>query len=414
MLSKIEPNYDFPLIPRQSFVFDDLNQTLSDIINLLNMPSGLRSPMALKTLQNLTFNIPFFKQLIQDYDEKAHFECCMHLKHMHYDKKDIVCRYGDEAEWFYIILQGKVKVFVPDEHGRRLKECTVLMTGCAFGEFALLKNRTRSATIVCLEDSEFAVLGKKDFLKILGAFTSKKFDENARFLKALPLFADWALNSLVQLSYYFRPIRFKRNQKIFFEGEPADFVYIVKNGEVEISKQSLLKSPSETVIGTHGRPLPNFKKLYTCTYNRISIIGPGEIIGDNDALNSDFYTKTCKCYSAQAELFQITSFEFKKRIRSEESLNILAEKNTFRSNHQNFAMRIIQQIQVPMRKIPRIKALADKKLASEIKAIWHLPVKTIRGSLPALNSSHRTSVSVITSPLCRDLGNHKSSESKIL
>ncbi|OMJ81322.1 hypothetical protein SteCoe_18245 [Stentor coeruleus] len=412
MSSQNEQNYDFPLIPRQSFIFEDLNNILFDIINLLNTPSSQRSPLSLKKLQNLTCNIPFFKQLIQDYDEKAHFECCMCLKHIHYDKKDIVCRYGDEAEWFYIILQGKVKVFVPDEYGRKLKECTVLMTGCAFGEFALLKNRTRSATIVCLEDSDFAVLGKKDFLKILGAFTSKKFDENARFLKALPLFADWALNSLVQLSYYFRPIRFKRNQKIFLEGEPADFVYIVKNGEVEISKQNLLKSPSETIIGAHGRPLPNFKKPYIQTYNRISIIGPGEIIGDNDALNSNFYTKTCKCYSSQADLFQISSFEFKKRIRSEESLNILAEKNTFRNNHQNFAMRIIQQVQLPMRKIPKIKALSNKKLASEIKAIWHSSIKTIHR--PGLNNSHRSSVSVITSPFYRDLSNHKSSESKIL
>lgn len=39
--------------------------------------------------------------------------------------------------------------------------------GNAFGELALLNNKPRLATIVCLEDCQFAILEKDDFSKIL-------------------------------------------------------------------------------------------------------------------------------------------------------------------------------------------------------------------------------------------------------
>lgn len=43
----------------------------------------------------------------------------------------------------------------------------VLLQGQSFGELALLDNRPRAATIICEEDSHFAVLEKKSFTEIL-------------------------------------------------------------------------------------------------------------------------------------------------------------------------------------------------------------------------------------------------------
>lgn len=43
----------------------------------------------------------------------------------------------------------------------------LLTKGMAFGELALIDNKPRSATIICEEDSHFAILDKQSFSDIL-------------------------------------------------------------------------------------------------------------------------------------------------------------------------------------------------------------------------------------------------------
>ena len=396
---KSEPKYDFPLNPRKSMYFIEPDIELNDIISLLNTISSQRQSAAIKTLQKLTRNIPFFRQLIADYEEKAHLDCCMCLKYFFLEKDSCVCKAGDIGDLFYIILQGNVQVLVPDETGRSLIRCTHLMAGCAFGEFALLKNKPRSATVITTENTHFAILSKKDFLRILGNFTNKKFDDMAKFLKSLPIFSPWGLNSLARLSYYFRTVKCKRNQKLFKEGDPAEYVFIVKSGEMELSKEIIVNNPCKVVIGNFGRPLPSLKKATSHHEGRMYIVGCGEIIGDDDGLNNEVYTQSCKCYSATAEIFQISSAEFKRRIRSEESLNILAEKTAFRNNHINSSVKIMQEIKTPKNCTMHAKSTTDLKIISDIKALnpWNSSMKGVKFSSFDVNHSHRPSYSITES-----------------
>ena len=50
------------------------------------------------------------------------------------------------------------------------REIKILKTGDAFGELALISKKNRAASILCKEDSYFAVLDKKHFLEILCIF----------------------------------------------------------------------------------------------------------------------------------------------------------------------------------------------------------------------------------------------------
>ena len=342
-----QKQYDFTLNPRKSMYFDETSIDLTHLISLLRSPSAQRSASAIKSLQILTKNIPFFKQLISEYEERAHVECCAYLKHQLMDRGSIVCEAGDAGDLFYIILKGSVRVLVPDEQSRVLVESTVLLSGCAFGEFALVKNRPRTATILCAEDSHFAVLSKKDFVRILGNFTNKRFDEMTEFLKKLPIFNGWSMNSLVRLSYLFKISKLKRNQRLFREGDPADSVFIVKSGEFELTKEIMIKSSPHIVIGKIGRPLITTRKQKTFLQGKLSIVSLGVMIGDDDVMNGEVYTKTCACYSTFAEVLKISAIEFKKRIRNEESLNVLSEKNAFRTLHISSAVNMIKQIQSP-------------------------------------------------------------------
>lgn len=82
-----------------------------------------------------------------------------------YPKSTIIVSEGDETDSFYIIVSGRVKVFVSDEEGREI----VLATqgpGDYFGEM-VLDGGPRSASVATLEPSRFAVLPKARFRDFL-------------------------------------------------------------------------------------------------------------------------------------------------------------------------------------------------------------------------------------------------------
>jgi len=73
----------------------------------------------------------------------------------------IICE-GDRSDSLYIVLSGKVKVFLNDEEG---KEVTLNIQGEGeyFGELAMLDDAPRSATVVTLEETRLAVVSRSAF-----------------------------------------------------------------------------------------------------------------------------------------------------------------------------------------------------------------------------------------------------------
>jgi CRP-like cAMP-binding protein len=76
----------------------------------------------------------------------------------------VVFQEGSPADSLYIVLSGSVKIFVNDA-GKEVVLDTK-KAGDYFGEM-MLDHRPRSASIVTLEPSEFAVIGREDFRSFL-------------------------------------------------------------------------------------------------------------------------------------------------------------------------------------------------------------------------------------------------------
>ena len=74
---------------------------------------------------------------------------------------DVVFRQGAEADKFFLIESGTVKVAIW-ENGRQVP-VNFLREGDFFGEKALLEDSTRTADIICLTDCHFFSLTKEDF-----------------------------------------------------------------------------------------------------------------------------------------------------------------------------------------------------------------------------------------------------------
>ena len=77
----------------------------------------------------------------------------------------LVFKEGAPAGSLYVVLSGRVKIFTHDAAGNEVLLETK-KAGDYFGEM-MLDHRPRSASIVTLEPSEFAVIGREDFRSFL-------------------------------------------------------------------------------------------------------------------------------------------------------------------------------------------------------------------------------------------------------
>jgi len=79
-----------------------------------------------------------------------------------FKRNTLVISEGDLSDSLYVILSGKVKVFLSDEEG---KEITLNIQGEGeyFGELALLDSAPRSASVMTMENCKLAVISKSAF-----------------------------------------------------------------------------------------------------------------------------------------------------------------------------------------------------------------------------------------------------------
>ena len=87
-------------------------------------------------------------------------------------KNEVILQEQDTSEFMYIILSGKVKVVQVTEDG---KETIIAFhkSGDFFGEMSLIDGKTVPATVLAIENSNVAIISKKDFYSIL--FVQNKF-----------------------------------------------------------------------------------------------------------------------------------------------------------------------------------------------------------------------------------------------
>lgn len=83
-----------------------------------------------------------------------------------FPRNALIVSEGDETDHMYIVREGRVKVFVSDEHGKEL----VLNNhgpGEYFGELALLDDAPRSASVMTAEATKCSVISRRNFLAAL-------------------------------------------------------------------------------------------------------------------------------------------------------------------------------------------------------------------------------------------------------
>ncbi len=83
-----------------------------------------------------------------------------------FPRNTVIVSQGDETDSFYVILQGKVDVFLHNDKGKEIIINT-LGQDEAFGELALLGEIPRQASIITTENSTFGIMSRQVFMDLL-------------------------------------------------------------------------------------------------------------------------------------------------------------------------------------------------------------------------------------------------------
>ncbi|KAL4453114.1 hypothetical protein ABPG74_015345 [Tetrahymena malaccensis] len=347
-----------------------------------------RKKQEIQQLIESTSSLPFFDGYIQAGQADIHIQCCKRMKLEVCQKGQTVFQIGEYGQKFYLILHGSVSVSIkmPGQqniftsknqinvtdanlenminemeannsnsfssnqqnsksvveniiqsgqtpHNKQkpiqMLQVAVLRDGCQFGEMALLNNQPRLATIQCLEDCIFAILGKKDFKDVLKKFEEEKLHKEMEYLSNLPYFVSWNINQLKNLFLNSRRREYIKDQYIFQEGDKIDSIYIIRKGDFE---QSKLFSRKQNIDGLnleadeiqifdeneHLNKYETFRKDM-----KISILEEKTMVGEEDILkNSSKRTFSVKCTSLNGIAIRIDKNEFLYRVMLEESSKI--------------------------------------------------------------------------------------------
>ena len=106
--------------------------------------------------------VPMF-QLLDD-SERATLADLVETRH--FDLGETVFSFGDAGDELFIVLRGRVQVFVEDTQGEKI----ILAeneAGDVFGEISLLDNGPRTATAVVTEEAELLAFDRDDLMQLI-------------------------------------------------------------------------------------------------------------------------------------------------------------------------------------------------------------------------------------------------------
>ncbi len=126
---------------------------------LESLPENLQTEVALQLKKDAIKKISLFKNTSNEFKR----EIALLLKPIFLTPGDYIFKAGDYGEEMYFIVNGELNVLTHKED----KLLATLKTGDFFGEIALFKNKSRTATIQAKTYCDIYVLDKKAFKRVL-------------------------------------------------------------------------------------------------------------------------------------------------------------------------------------------------------------------------------------------------------
>jgi len=159
-----------------------------------------------------------------------------------YESKEDIFHVSEVGECMYIILEGSVEVYVIGEFDNREMSIAVLRAGKYFGENVVLSEKPvkRTASVraylpakVFRMDKQRVLEAIKGDTKIRGRFPP---DEVRDMIMGLPMFNSLKYDELLTIRDWAPFIIYKQNEFVFKVSDPAEYMYVILEGNVELLK----------------------------------------------------------------------------------------------------------------------------------------------------------------------------------
>jgi CRP-like cAMP-binding protein len=211
-------------------------------------------------------------------------------------------------------------------------EIMQLHPGQSFGQAALINEKPRYYSAICSENCTLLSLSKNDYFGLEGT-QEKQINEKMDFLRTLQIFKTWSRVALYNVTFYFKEIRFRRGALVYSEGDPANSVYIIKEGEFKFTQKFSVQTGNSLLVS--GKNSNKSYKNSTFRAKDLQIVTrqPGELFGIEELLDkSPSRWFSCTCLSQTGKLFVISEKNFFKKITHPESIKFYEEQwKTFKA-----------------------------------------------------------------------------------
>lgn len=230
--------------------------------------------------------VPFFSEVSDTSLEKL----CQRIATETFEKNDTVFRKGEIGEAMYAVLKGKVRVHENKHvYGH-------LGAGDCFGEYALIDNQTRSASVTAVEETTVLKIERDSFMDLMSNDSGfaqgilsvmikrhRELDAIQEHLAAskqeieigsakMSGLINGAMDAIIMFNTEFRIVLtnpsahkllenndvLQRNVLFFFDGKSAELIEsLVKLGRANPNAQNNYLPDTVTVIGSEGRETQN-------------------------------------------------------------------------------------------------------------------------------------------------------------
>ncbi|XP_050297111.1 cAMP-dependent protein kinase type II regulatory subunit isoform X2 [Anthonomus grandis grandis] len=148
---------------------------------------------------------------------------------------ELVIKQGDDGDNFYVVQSGIFQAIVQKEPNQEPLHIHTYENKGSFGELALLYNMPRAATIKAVTEGSLWAMDRQTFRRILlkSAFKKRKMYE--ALIESVPMLKALQPYERMNLADALVPRTFGPGERIIKQGDAADGMYFVENGEVVIS-----------------------------------------------------------------------------------------------------------------------------------------------------------------------------------
>lgn len=218
-------------------VYDLLYWEEREVANLylfVHLPwssSFVRSPEFKEDAVSFLSDNPLFFDL--EKDEVASLLPILQLKR--YMPGQVIVRQDEPGNEFFMIRQGRARVFAKNEKGILLPLAD-LRRGDFFGEKALLGNNVRTATVKALTELEALMVSRVDFDRHIKEHLSfldriKASSKGCALLGNITLFSDLSRHQLHSLYSRLSLRKTEPGEEVISQGEIGTEFYIIRKGE---------------------------------------------------------------------------------------------------------------------------------------------------------------------------------------